>query len=256
MKRHGHVPSPPVRFPARAAPPHVQAAIAQAKVAPAPPSGATPAAHVQRALNTVQPKAAEAPRPGAAQAKLQPAPPRGPAVVQPARFGRPIGKPEPVKLEYEKSTQNTFAVMLVYRIGAFGVQAGAPTIAQYFSSGGGYHAEEKALLHLQAKVNDGTLTHHNGGLRPDWRVVLFLSKSPCSSTSDPPTRTDGQPGCLERLNQLMMNGLTNPLGETVIFIVNLAATKPYQPPISGAKDASKDNYNNFGGGGSSFGFVR
>ncbi len=247
MAHHGKVPPPPVRFPTRAAAPHVQAAVAQAKIAPSPagrvpaPAGqAAPAAHVQRALNAVQPKAAGT----------------GNGVLQRARLGRDLAKPEPVKLEYEKSTQNTFAVMLVYRIGAMGVQADQPIISRYFSSGGGLHAEEKAINHLQAKVNDGTLTHHNAGLRPDWRVVLFVSKSPCSSTSVPATRTDGQPGCLENLYHLMMNGLTNPAGQTVIFIVNLAATKPYQPPISGAKDASKDNYNNFGGGGGSFGFVR
>lgn len=280
MTRPGHVPPPPVRFPTRAAAPHVQAAVAQAKVASPPARRApevraasikpAPAAHVQRALATVQAKAApqspgtprSAPRPGAVQAMPRTAPPqrgcvpRHPSVVQRARLGRPLAEPEPEKLEYDESSMSTFATMNVYRIGGNGVEADQPTIERYFTSGGGRHAEEKAIEHLQAKVNDGTLTHHNGGMRPDWKVVLFLSKSPCSSTSVPATRTDGNPGCLEKLTDLYTNGLTNTAGQTVIFLVNLAATKPYQPPITGAKDASRDNYDSFGGGGLTFDFVR
>jgi hypothetical protein len=173
-------------------------------------------------------------------------------------MGRNISDPIPEKLEHDSSTMATTAAILVFRLDAHGQMDPAPVINKSFSSGGGYHAEEKVLLHLQAKVTDGTLTHHNL-LSPDYLLVMLVSKSPCSSTSVPPTRTDGQPGCKERLEDFMMNGLTNGAGQTVIFRLAMGATKPYQPPITGAKQASKDGYDGFGGGpgsGSTFGFVR
>ncbi len=87
--------------------------------------------------------------------------------------------------------------------------------------------------------------------------MLTISKSPCSSTSTPPTRTDGLPGCHERLEDLLLNGLKNPLGQVVAFQVQIGPTKPYQAKgIPGAKQASRDNNDRFGGdgGGREFGF--
>lgn len=127
-----------------------------------------------------------------------------------------------------------------------------------FVSGGGYHAEEKAIAYLQGLVNAGTLVPQPTPGK-DYIVFLALSKSPCSSTSVPATRNDGSPGCLERLISLRDNGLTKAGTLTVVqFAVQLAATKPYQPKVVGGKDASKDSYGGFGGGGGSgaFGFVR
>jgi hypothetical protein len=124
-------------------------------------------------------------------------------------------------------------------------------VERTFASGGGQHAEEKAIDHLQYLVNIGTLAP---GLAEPYLLVLFLSKSPCSSTSNPATRTDGNPGCLERLEHLRVNGLTNTAGKTVAFQVQLAATKPYQAKgITGAKAASRDSYDGFGDGSSGSG---
>jgi hypothetical protein len=123
-------------------------------------------------------------------------------------------------------------------------------VERTFASGG-QHAEEKAIDHLQALVNNGTLAP---GPNEPYRVVLFLSKSPCSSTSIPATRTDGGLGCLERLDKLMLKGLKNGAGQRVAFHVVLSATKPYQAKgVVGAKAASRDSYDDFGGNGGASG---
>ena len=171
------------------------------------------------------------------------------AVIQRSRYGRGATAPQPRKLEYTGSTESTFCAMVLYRHDLTLIEE------RVFSSGGGLHAEQKMLLRLFWLVVNGTLTPQNAGVK-DYIVYLALSKSPCSSTSVPPTRSDGLLGCLERLNNLNANGITTG-GVTVTFAVQLAATKPYQGKVAGGKAASRNNYQGFGGGGGgSFGFVR
>lgn len=130
MSGQPRIPPPPVRFPTRVAAPHVQAAVAQAKlpaspapgvvaphvqaavaqarpaspppprpaakVIPPPPARPPQAAHVQRALSTVQPKAPHrAGPPGAA--------PRVPNVPPPPAPRRP-SQPDPSTVQLMKRT--------------------------------------------------------------------------------------------------------------------------------------------------------
>jgi hypothetical protein len=173
------------------------------------------------------------------------------AAVQLARKGSPTTAPKPDKLEFEESTDATTGMMIVFD------RHGTTIVERTFASGGGQHAEEKAIDYLQYLVNANTLAP---GANEPYLLYLQLSKSPCSSTSIPATRNDGNLGCLERLQNLMLNGLQNLTGGTVTFQVQIAATKPYQAKgIVGAKDASRNNYKDFGGGADgsgSFGLLR
>lgn len=173
-------------------------------------------------------------------------------VIQ-AMFGRPTNGPIPDRLEYGASTMATTCAMVL-------LEGNLTLVAERtFVSGGGLHAEEKVIQYLQAKVDDGTLTPQGAGTK-DYILFLNVSKSPCSSTSVPQTRTDGNLGCLEHLTALNANGLVSAAtGATVTFDVQLAATKPYQGKVAGGKQASRDSYDGFGGGadgGGAFEFVR
>ncbi len=173
------------------------------------------------------------------------------SVIQ-AMFGRPTQNPIPERLEYSSSSMATTSAMVLF--------TGTLTLIEErtFGSGRGSHAEEKVIQYLQSKVDDGTLTPQ-GATTKDYILHLSISKSPCSSTSEPATRTDGHLGCLERLIDLNVHGLTSPTGVNVTFDVQLAATKPYSPHIVDAKDASRRSYGDFGGGedgGGTFGFGR
>lgn len=174
------------------------------------------------------------------------------AIIQPAS-GKPSLAPNPDKLEYGKAARGTTAMMTLFRAHDLHV------VSEFtFVSAGGFHAEELVILYLQLRVNGGHLVPQHTGAK-DYILYLALSKSPCSSTSVPPTRNDGNPGCMERLINLNTNGLTRAGTLTVVtFAVQLSATKPYQPKIVGGKDASRDSYGGFGGAGGSgtFGFVR
>jgi hypothetical protein len=187
-------------------------------------------------------------RPMAAQRK-----PIGNSTIQRA-FGKASAAPSPDKLEYDSATDATTGMMVLYRAHDLHL-----VCERTFASGGGHHAEEKAILYLQAQVNAGNLVRQHTGAK-DYIVYLALSKSPCSSTSMPATRTDGNPGCLELLGNLNTNGLPIPGSmNRVTFDVQLSATKPYQPKIVGGKAASIGSYGGFGGGpggGGNFGFVR
>jgi hypothetical protein len=174
------------------------------------------------------------------------------ATIQRA-YGVPTAAPQPDKLEYDTATDATTGMMVLYR----GYDAALVTERTFGS--GGLHAEEKALAYLQAQVDAGNLVPQGRPVK-DYILFLAISKSPCSSTSVPPTRTDGNPGCLERLTSLDQNGLTQAgTGTVVTFAVQLSATKPYQPKVKGGKRASIGSYGGFGGGlggGGIFGFVR
>jgi hypothetical protein len=232
-----------------------QPGIAQRKVAPV----AKPAAAVIAVT--------AAPKPSPLQPKMRPSAPVKPgfrpvtvqrkqignSVIQRA-FGKPTGAPNPGKLEYNSSTDATTGMMVLYR--------GHDLLLvceRTFASGGGHHAEEKAILYLQNQVNLGNLTPQHTGAK-DYILYLAVSKSPCSSTSMPATRTDGNPGCLELLANLNANGLVHAgTLNTVTFDVQISATKPYQPKIQGGKAASTGSYGGFGGGasgGGTFGWVR
>lgn len=238
---------------------HVQAAIsAAAQSKPAAPSRAGVARHVEAAISaSVQAKPeprAHRPQPAAhVQAALSPG--KTPAAVrgrsgaiQRAGYGSNTTAPQPGKLEYDSSTDNTTAMIILWNA------AGGLVCERTFGSGGGLHAEEKAIAYLQGLVNNGTCTPGSG----PYHLFIQTSKSPCSSTAVPATRTDGNPGCLERLTNLNANGLNNALGQNVAFVVQIASTKPYQPKIPGGKNSSINSYQGFGGGGGSgaFGFVR
>jgi hypothetical protein len=168
-------------------------------------------------------------------------------------YGTQTAGPIPDRLEYGDSSMATTCAMVLFT-GAGGVNVAERT----FGSGGGLHAEEKVIAWLQEQVNAGTLTPQGAGTK-DYTLFLNVSKSPCSSTSAPATRTDGGIGCHERLTAINTAGLTQagPPGNIVTFDVQVAATKPYQPPIAGAKAASTASNAGFGGaGGGSFDFVR
>jgi pyrimidine deaminase RibD-like protein len=166
--------------------------------------------------------------------------------------GRPTGGPLPEKLEYGKSEMGTTCAIVVYD------QAMATVAEQTFSSGNGAHAEEHAIGYLRNRVAAGTLVKQPDAGIQDYQVVFFVSKSPCSSNGAIPTRTDGAPGCHERLLDLRDNGITFG-GITVTFYIDMAATKPYQPAIAGAKAQSRDNLGDFddaAGGSSAFSTIR
>ncbi|HZU30779.1 MAG TPA: hypothetical protein VFB79_06660 [Candidatus Angelobacter sp.] len=199
----------------------------------------------------LQPPAPYRPAPGAGSVQRKQA---GSSTIQRMRFGSATSAPNPDKLEYDDSTDGTTGMMVLLRGHDLHL-----VCERTFVSGGGYHAEEKAILYLQGLVNAGTITPQHTGAK-DYIVYLALSKSPCSSTSIPATRNDGSPGCLERLNNLNTNGLAHAVsGNVVTFAVQLSATKPYQPKIVGGKAASTGSYNGFGGGAGgsgTFGWVR
>ena len=173
-------------------------------------------------------------------------------VIQ-AMFGKKTTAPIPDRLEHYESSMATTSAMILMT-GANGVKIEERT----FGSGGGLHAEEKVIQHLQTSVNDGTLVPQGTGTK-DYILYLGISKSPCSSTSIPATRTDGGLGCFERLDNLNNHGLTSPAGVNVTFDVQLAATKAYSPSVVGGKNASRVTYIGFGGGGAgggTFGLLR
>jgi hypothetical protein len=193
--------------------------------------------------------AAQASRPQPAPKVLQAK--KRDAVIQ-RTYGSQTTAPQPGKLEYNSSTDATTAMMVLFRYDLVLIEE------RTFTSGGGLHAEEKVIARLQELVNNGTLVPQ-GVASKDYIVFLNVSKSPCSSTSMPATRTDGNPGCHERLTALNVGGLTSAGGVNVTFDVQLAATKPYAPKIVGGKHASTGTYGGFGGdgsGGGTFGFVR
>lgn len=166
--------------------------------------------------------------------------------------GRPTGSPLPDKLEYGKSEMATTCAIIVYD------QSMMAVAEQTFRSGNGAHAEEHAIGYLQNRVAAGTLVKQPNAAIQDYQVVFFVSKSPCSSTAAIPTRTGGGVGCHERLMALRDNGIT--FGAiTVTFYVIIAATKPYQPAIAGAKAQSRDNMDDFddaANGSSAFAMMR
>jgi hypothetical protein len=168
-------------------------------------------------------------------------------------FGVPSPDPIPDRLEYYGASRETTCAM-VLMIGA----TGAVVAEKNFKSGGGLHAEEKVIEWLQYQVNTGVLHPQPWPEVKDYILYLSVSKSPCSSTSNPPTRTDGNFGCLEKLMAVNTYGLRHP-GYTVTFDVQIAPTKSYQPSIRGAKAASIAGCADFGGanaGDDCFGFVR
>jgi hypothetical protein len=165
----------------------------------------------------------------------------GPSAIQ-RMMGKETTQPNPEKLEYPgfKSTMSTTATMILWE-----VDSGEPLLMRTYESGNGLHAEEKFILDLQGYVNNDFLTPQNNGLGYDYDIFLHVSKSPCSSTSVPATRTDGNLGCKERLDDLIANGLQNTHGQTVRFNFLPSATKPYQPKVKGGKNASRDSYDTF-----------
>lgn len=178
----------------------------------------------------------------------------GDRMVQ-AMYGVPTTTPIPEKLEYESSTRGTTCAMVLLTATQM-----ATVAERTFASGGNLHAEEKAIHYLQSLVDAGNLVPQNVPGTKDYIVYLNVSKSPCSSTSTPATRTDGAQGCTESLTQLNTQGLRSSQGGPfVTFDVQIAATKPYQPSVIGGKEASTNTYNSFGGGGAgggTYGFVR
>lgn len=156
-------------------------------------------------------------------------------------MGKTIQTPVPEKLEYGIAQRRTTCVILL------NTQDGALIVNQLFESGGGLHAEEKAIQYLTYLCNEGFL--EAGKI---YELILFISKSPCSSTCIPATRRDGQQGCIEKLNDLRLNGLQSPNG-TVFFDIKLAPTKYYSPHVIGGKNASKEAYRDFSNIGDHFG---
>src|SRR5215203_1594618 len=231
---------------AKQAPPTPVAAPRAARLSP--PAMAMPASSSGRPRGAVQRST-----PVSVSHQLGPVMQLKPSVLQPARYGKPTADPIPERLEYGSSTMATTCAMILFRHDLVLISA------RTFTSGGGLHAEEKVIAYLQALVDNGTLVPQ-GVLVKDYIVFLAVSKSPCSSTSMPATRTDGNPGCLERLTALNAAGLTSATtGLNVPFAVQLAATKPYQGKVAGGKAASTGSYGGFGGGGGgggTFGFVR
>lgn len=236
LKMQAPKPQPPIR-------PKMQA--------PKPTSPIQPKMAPKPQAPKLHPAAAPRPAQGSASVQRKQA---GSSTIQRMKFGSATNAPNPDKLEYDDSSDGTTGMMVLLR------GHDLHTVCERtFVSGGGYHAEEKAILYLQGLVNAGTITPQHTGAK-DYIVYLALSKSPCSSTSVPATRNDGNPGCLERLNNLDTNGLTQGItGNVVTFAVQLSATKPYQPKIVGGKAASTGSYNGFGGGpggSGTFGWVR
>lgn len=237
--------------------------VLQSKSAPvAPPKAGQPPRHsitppVNRPLpkKIMQPKTAgsQGPKnPSATQPhRPQPAPKvlqlkKRDAVIQ-RTYGSATTAPQPGKLEYGKATDATTGMMIIFR------GYDAAVIEERTFTSGGRHAEEKAIARVQELVNNGTLVAQGQPVK-DYILYLALSKSPCSSTSVPATRTDGNPGCHELLVALNNGGYNG-----VTFDVQLAATKPYSPKTIGGKNASTNTYGGFGGdgnGGGTFGFVR
>ena len=218
--------------------------------APSRPVVVAPPVYRPEVKKVVQPKAIVQSRKPAATPPVYHSKQVSP-VIQRAKMGREMKEPQPGKLEYDGSSDATFCAMILY------TRALAKIEERYFTSGGGLHAEEKAIARLRALVANGTLTPQ-GGAGKHYLVFLAISKSPCSSESKPATRNDGGQGCLEQLNDLADNGITVGAA-TVTFAVQIAATKPYQAKgVVGAKAASRDNYGDFGDGdgSGSFGFVR
>lgn len=137
----------------------------------------------------------------------------------------PLTAPAPEKLEHTTTLQHTNCAVSIPDFGDF-----------MFSSGRGYHAEEKGSLFFPevAKLNLGLLPYK-------CNLFFFPSKSPCSSSGDVPTRTDNLPGCAQRITAL--NGST--CGSTT-FACAVGATKLYQPRIPNGKAASSDAYKKLG----------
>ncbi|AWB66466.1 hypothetical protein C2869_08510 [Saccharobesus litoralis] len=156
-------------------------------------------------------------------------------------MGRQTDAPIPEKLEFNSATMNTTCALVVLD------RNGNSTDEMTFTSTGGNHAEENAINWLQEQVNSGYLTSNDDG-DADYQLFFQVSKSPCSSTTIPATRTDGRLGCSERLDNLRRYGLIRPgLNATAVrFVVLVAATKIYQPKIKGGKAAAKGDYDDFG----------
>lgn len=168
-------------------------------------------------------------------------------------YGSATTGPIPDRLEYNSSAMATTAALVLIR----GDFTGG-TMERTFGSGGGPHAEEKLIHWLQEQVDNGVLVPT--ATHPHYIASIFLSKSPCSSTAAVPTRTDGNLGCHERLENLRVHGLTNAAtGANVTFAVQIGSTKPYQGGGAGGKASSVASSAGFGAGdpsSGSFPFVR
>lgn len=134
--------------------------------------------------------------------------------------GKPVFAPNPVGLEYTAARRSTMCII------TYDDRTG--TVEREFESGGGEHAEEKAIRYLKGQVDAGNI---RGGT---CQVVFSVSKSPCSSNLAYKTRTDGKLGCQEQLEALQSTPYKG-----VTFVIVLIVTKPYQPHFQGGKDASK-----------------
>ncbi|MEP1032582.1 hypothetical protein [Ekhidna sp.] len=172
---------------------------------------------------------------------------------------KPIKNPIPGPLEHYESSMVTTCVLTIYS-----ADGSRLISSNEFVSGDGLHAEERAIAYLTTLVNNGTLPSVRG-VGDDYIVHFSVSKSPCSSTSDPRTRTDGKDGCAELLTHLRDNGIRNRHGHIIRFSVQIAATKPYQPSKKGkgVKAASIDTMRRFdednsgdGSGSGAYPFVR
>ena len=167
-------------------------------------------------------------------------------------FGRQTHQPLPTELEYYSSARGTTAAMVL------STPEGGLIEERHFTSGDGFHAEERVIGYLEHLVATGVLlASPRRGV--DYQLVLFVSKSPCSSTSNPPTRSDGNLGCHERLTILARDGIYDGMRRNVKFAVKLVATKPYQPQIRGGKQASIESYDEFrrmGGDSGAYDFIR
>jgi len=131
-----------------------------------------------------------------------------------------LDDPIPKELEHFGSSMATTCVVSIIGVNDY-----------VFRNGGGLHAEEHAIKFLEYMAYSNKLG------KGSCQVVFSISKSPCSSTSTPRTRTDGKPGCMELIQQF--NGSTI---NGVTFHVTLAATKAYCPHIVGGKAASRRTY--------------
>lgn len=134
--------------------------------------------------------------------------------------GKRVSAPNPIVLEYITARRSTTCIILY--------EDKTGTVEMEFESGGGEHAEEKAIRYLKGQVDAGNIP------KGICQVVFSVSKSPCSSNPAHKTRTDGKLGCQEQLEALQSTSYKG-----VGFAIVLIVTKPYQPHFKGGKDASK-----------------
>lgn len=137
----------------------------------------------------------------------------------------PITAPAPKQLEHTATLWYTNCAVCIPDFGDF-----------LFSSGDGYHAEEKACNYFIEMAKS-----HSELLPSPCLLIFFPSKSPCTSSGAFPTRTDGKPGCAELIKAL--HGSTH---GSITFYCAVGATKLYQPRIPNGKAASSDAYKKLG----------